>query len=112
MDPEDFDFGDYGSEQPQQQAPPPIPEPWTQGDTNRLNQLNGGLSVVDEQVGNGELHPDTGMELKQRLMAMRQPLLQKQEATKAQMQQEQRGMMQDELAHAEAVQHQSAVYRA
>lgn len=64
---------------PQQQAAmQAMLDPFTQGDVNRLQEVNGALSHLEKQVSSGILSPEEGQKFRQQIDAIRLPLLAKQ----------------------------------
>jgi hypothetical protein len=112
MEPDDYGLGNYGAPGSAAATPGAPPDPFTAADNVRLQRLSAGLSTVQQQVDEGQLSPEDGLQEHQQIHAMRAPLLARQQAWQQQQQQEAEGQMQQQAAKMAAMEHSEAIYRA
>jgi hypothetical protein len=84
-------------------AQAPMPEPFSQADSLRLQQIQQGLSSAQQQIDSGILSPQEGEVFKRLLMAQQQPLMRRQKAAREQAQQEAWQEQQRQLMHGAAM---------
>ena len=99
--------------QPAQDVPQNIiPEPFSQADSLRMQQLSQGLSAIGQQVDDGSLSPEEGMALKQQILRMQQPLQMKQQAAQAQQKMQGLNSLMEQEGLTEAIAHKNSVDQA
>lgn len=112
MEPDNIDLGNYGAGVPGGTPEPEAFQPFTQADSIRLQQLQGGLSTAQRQVDDGMLEPEEGQAIQGQIGQLIKPLVMRQQAAKAQSMQEQQQQLMQQNAHAQAIAHHDSIFRA